>query len=422
MCSLMSIALGASSAVAPLKSDNQGYVGDLSFQYGFNNCYGTISLAFGNEQLKAISYLYEGQTYSAADLGLGEFKKGKTSGLTISAEVFEGERSLGRADFKNVTFFSGVGCFSETYPVIEMLSLKNSDYKENFKNLSLRNISLSGSARNYKVEELIIAKKRSETPEKKPGSNAATTVVPQTTPLPTSGKPATANKTAPTSTSAPVATSPAQAAPEKSEPPKDSSADIKKAVESQQAQFEVTKSQAAKSTQEASSAAGGFAKGISGTGDGFGFSFLTDNANDSDSPFSPVFIGLVFGKASDPTIQENTSNFLSGVEFQAAFNTEWFGSDPEVYSYNKYKKNNRRWEILLEGKFFTNITAFGPIQPYLALGYASHSDFDTKNKSLGNDWSFTTGYGLAFVGANGIFSIGINQDIKALDISFIFHQ
>ena len=413
-------AFASSSVSVSFKSDKDGYMGDLDFRYGFNNCYGKISLAFGNETLKANGYIYENKVYSPSDLALTEFKKSKINGLTIAADVYEHERLLGRAEFKNVTFFSGVGCFSETYPVIEMLGLKNSDFKESFKSLSLRNVNVSGIARNYKIEDLIIKKSQAEKEKEKkqlqqpqPAETTATKkdLKQKDSTIPSSAK--VENKNSGSS-------SEKSAAPAQKNAP--STPNIGDSLAKQEEEFKKTQSEAKDMSDKVSGVAGGFTQGIRGTGDGFGLSLLADNANDSNSPFTPFFLGLVFGKASDPNLEENSKAWLSGVQIQAAFNMEWLESDPQTYTYDKFSKNNRRWEILLEGKFFTNFTALGSVQPYLAIGYASYSDFNRRNKNIGTDWSLTKGFGIGFVGSHGIFNIGINQDINALDIGFIFHQ
>lgn len=435
-CSLKSFA--AQSVTTPVRPESgNGYEGELTFKYGFANCYGKISLAFGNQNLQSKSYLYEGKSYTPADLGLNGFKKPKVSGATIVADVYDGQSNLGKVEFKNVTFFSGVGCFSETYSVIEMLGLKNEDYKERFKDLKLANISMKADSRNFKVEELIYKKNQTETVQKNssknetlqaqiPGSSASAASSGQeagaasiATVNPSPGKKATSTATA-TKNSQNPAPAKQEVSGVKSELEKQQ--EIEKSVRAEQESFKKTQQSVQASSNEASQAVGGFASGISGTGDGFGFSILSDNANDSDSPFVPFFIGLVFGKAKDPTLPENTHGFLSGIELQAAFNIEWLGSEPEEFQTNRYSKNNRRWDILLETKLFGNFSALGNIQPYLALGYASYTDFDRKVKKIGSDWSFVTGYGLSFVGTGGVFSIGLNPDLKVIDLSFMLHM
>ncbi len=435
-CSLRSFAV--ESATVPVQPENgNGYAGELSFKYGFANCYGKVSVAFGNQNLQARSYLYEGKGYTPVDLGLTEFKKPTVSGATIVADVYDGGSNLGKVEFKNVTFFSGVGCFSETYSVIEMLGLNNTDYRERFKDLRLANISIKADSRNFKVEELIYKKTQNEIAQKNNlEKEAAQAQAKNGVSANVNSSQAIGNSSAPENSAAQTKKSsnnsattagtqiPSQAKKDasgvKSELEKQQ--EIEKSVRAEQESFNKTQQTVQNSSNEASQAVGGFASGISGTGDGFGFSILSDNANDSDSPFVPFFIGLVFGKVKDPTLPENMKSFLSGLEFQAAFNLEWLGSEPEEFKTNRYSKNNRRWDILLETKLFGNFSALGHIQPYLALGYASYTDFDRRVKKIGSDWTFVTGYGLSFVGTGGVFSIGLNPDLKVLDLSFMLHM
>lgn len=434
-CSLESLAV-YSATVSVQPGSGNGYVGQLSFKYGFANCYGKVSLAFGNQSLQAGSYLYEGKIYSPTDLGLSEFKKPTVSGATIVADVYDGGSQLGKVEFKNVTFFSGVGCFSETYSVIEMLGLNNADYRERFKDLRLANFAIKADSRNFKVEELIYKKNQNEITQKNNlekeslQAQAQKPIAPTVTPSQRVGAPSVpvdvstqAKKVANSSTTATVSQKSSDTKKDvlgvKSKLEKQQ--EIEKSVQAQQEGFQKTQQAVQTSSHEASQAVGGFASGISGTGEGFGFSILSDNANDSDSPFVPFFIGLVFGKVQDPTLPENMNSFLSGLEFQAAFNLEWL-ADPEEYKTNRYTKNNRRWDILLETKLFGNFSALRNIQPYLAVGYASYTDFDQRVKKIGSDWTFVTGYGLSFVSTGGVFSIGLNPDLKVLDLSFMLHM
>lgn len=426
------------SVTVPVQPESgNGYVGDLSFKYGFANCYGKISLAFGNQNLQARSYFYEGKGYSSVELGLAEFKKPTVSGANIVADVYDGGNNLGKVEFKNVTFFSGVGCFSETYPVIEMLGLNNADYRERFKDLRLVNIAIKADSRNFKVEELIYKKTQNEAAQKNNLEKEAlqaqvqSTVASSVNSSQVAGAASVAPESATQTKKSSINTTTAAVSQIQSQAKKDVSGvkselekqqEIEKSVQAEQENFKKTQQVVQNSSNEASQAVGGFVSGISGTGDGFGFSILSDNANDNDSPFVPFFIGLVFGKVKDPTLPENMKSFLSGLEFQAAFNLEWLGSEPEELKTNRYTKNNRRWDILLETKLFGNFSALGNIQPYLALGYASYTDFDRKVKKMGSDWTFVTGYGLSFVGTGGVFSIGLNPELKVLDLSFMLHM
>lgn len=391
----------ATATISPGTAD--GAQGNISFHYGFKNCFGNISLAFGKESIQTQSYQYEGKSYSPSDLGQTEFKKVSAKGSNITADVYAGNQKLGSAEFKNVIFFAEIGCFSETYSVIEMLGLNNSEFKKRIEELRLDNIRVSSPLRSYKTEELIIKKIASEkqlAKQEKAASAATNSPPPQST-----------GTTAPTQQKVTAQPSPAPA----------KAVNYEKITQATQEQKLKDEAATQKAAEGLSDAASGFSKGISGTGEGVGLSLMIDNADDPDSPFTPLFLGMVFGKVQDPTLPENTQGLLSGASFQAAFNMEWL-EEPSTYSTDKYKKNNRRWDLILEAKLYGNITATEIFQPYIGLGYASYTDYNRRNAKIGDGWTFVKSVGLSVVGSGGVFSIGVNTDMKVLDISFFTHM
>ncbi len=241
----LSASLQASATISPGNAD--GAQGSLNFNYGFRNCYGKVSLAFGKESIQAQSYQYEGKTYSPNELGISEFKKVSAKGSNITADVYAGNQKLGTAEFKNVIFFADIGCFSETYAVIEMLGLNNSDYKTRVEELRLDNIRVSSAARSYKTEELIIKKlandKQAEKKEKT--TIAATNSTPAPAPAPSAG---TASPTVQ------KANTPAKAV------------NYEKLAQATQEQKLKDEAATQKAAEGLSDAASGFSKGISGTG------------------------------------------------------------------------------------------------------------------------------------------------------------
>lgn len=402
----------ASAMLSPATSD--GPLGSINFQYGFRNCYGKVSLAFGKETIHAKSYQYEGKVYSPPDLGLSEFKKISAKGSNISADVYAGTQKLGSAEFKNVIFFADIGCFSETYAVIDLLGLNNSDYKNRIEELRLDNIRITSAARSYKTEELIIQKLAEQkiTEKKRADQATAATAPVRTAAVPEAPKASSVSKSTPPPplpTTAPTQVN------------KTNTVNYEELAQANQEQKLKDEAATQKAAEGLSGAASGFSKGISGSGDGFGFSLMLDNANNSDSPFSPLFLGMVFGKVQDPTLAENTQGLLSGVSFQTAFNMEWL-EEPSTYTTDKYNQNNRRWDLLLEAKLYGNITPLQNFQPYIGLGYASYTDFNRRNVKVGDGWTFVKSVGLSVLGSSGAFSIGINPDMKVLDLSFFTHM
>lgn len=160
---ICSTAFAESVSISVSPANDSGYIGQANFKYGISNCYGDISAAFGGLALNTNQYLYEGKTYTPADLGLSEFSKPGFQYTTIFADLFLGGVKLGeRLKMDNVTFFSGVGCFSETYHVTTMAGVKDADYRSKVKELNLQNFEIKADTRSIRVENLIRKKLQAE--------------------------------------------------------------------------------------------------------------------------------------------------------------------------------------------------------------------------------------------------------------------
>ena len=458
---ICSAAFAESVSLSVSPANDSGYIGEASFKYGISNCYGDISAAFGGLVVATNQYLYEGKTYTPADLGLAEFSKPGFQYTTIFADLFHGNAKLGeRIKMDNVTFFSGVGCFSETYHVTTLAGVKDADYKSKVKELSLQNFEIRADSRSIKVENLILKKLQAEADEAKAlkkikdeelkakaaelkaaedakkaaedskkaavAAVAAKTAGAANTSNPATGKTtsggAAANAKATSAADAQSTLTLAQIEEQKKQQLEDQKKQqVQKIIAENQEQYKRDQIAASEAAQGVGNAAAGFASGISGSGNGIGLGILYLENTDKDSPFEPLFIGMVFGKVNDPTLEENKANLLSGIETQAAFNQEW-GNSPPVSATNKYTKTNRRWDILMEMKFFANITALSYFQPYAAMGFGSYADFDRKNNAAGTGWSFVTGYGIALVTRGGYLRFGYNNSLKVSDFGFCIHM
>lgn len=450
--SLMSSLAIAETITLPLSpTKSSGYIGEVRFDYGIRNCYGNISAGFGNLVVSSNQYLYEGKTYTPSDLGLTEFSKPGLRYTIIFADLYHGSANLGRIKMDNVVFFSGVGCFSETYHITKLAGVKDADYKDKIAELSLRNFEIQVNSSSTKIDNLIYNKlsaesakaaaeekaqkaakrleeekakaadelKKAEELKKakasvKDSKNEAKTDAAQEVQN-------TKNTTTNVKKSADTAIKSTPKGPTAEEVEAQKRQQIKQYIEESQQQFEHDKVAVDQAAQGLAGAATGFASGISGSGNGVGLSLMYVENTDKDSPFNPTFIGLVFGHVSDPTLEENKSNLISGVETQFAFSDEW-GNSPQSYATNKYSKVNRRWDVILEMKFFGNITALTYIQPYLGIGYAGYADFDRKNNKVGSDWAFTTSYGISIIGNFGGFHLGVNSTMKVSEMGFFIHM
>lgn len=411
-----------------------GYVGTLQFASGISNCYGDVSAAFGNEKFIPTGYVYKGKTYSPQEVGLTQFKKVQLGSTDLSADLFIGAQNLGRLTMTNVIFFSGTGCFGETFHITELLGLNDKEYRSRIKEFSLKNFSISVRTVDYKIEMKIdekdeaakakhkekeIMKNAATVPQAPPARRPPNTVLPKTTPE-TSSSVAKVSSSAKTADAA--ATNAAVAEQKKAAEAAAANQRANQYAIEMAAQLERDQEQAQIAVQDTAAAATGFVQGISGTGTGLGISVLYANETQKDNPFDPLFIGMILGKTVDPRDKANRGSLFSGIETQMAINPDIFESDPTVLATAKYTKNNKRYGYLIEWKFFGNFEAFGWFQPYGAIGFAHYEEFSGTLRNIGTGWDLTKGFGFAIPTAGGFIRAGYNMELKVIDFGFAFHM
>lgn len=415
-----------------------GYVGTLQFASGISNCYGDISAAFGNENFTPSGYVYKGKTYSPQEVGLTQFKKVKLGYTDLSADLFIGAQNLGRLTMTNVIFFSGTGCFGETYHITKLLGLDDKEYRSRIKELSLSNFSISAKAVDYKIEmkidekdEAAKAELKEKEKEKEIKKNAALAPqAPPATPTPNAVLPKTttdnspqAAKVSPSVKGADTAATNAAVAEQKkaAEAAAANQRANQYAIE-MAAQLERDQAQAQIAVHDTAAAATGFVQGISGTGTGLGVSILYANETPKNSRFEPLLIGIILGKTVDPRDKANRGNLFSGIETQMAINPDIFESDPTVLATPKYASSNKRYGYMIEFKFFGNFESFGWLQPYGGIGYAHFEEFSATLRNIGSGWELTKAFGLAVPTGSGFLRAGYNMDLKVIDLGFAIHM
>lgn len=427
------VAFAESHTVTIAADSGSGYVGTLQFASGISNCYGDVSAAFGNEKFAPSGYVYKGKTYSPQDVGLTQFKKVQLGSTDLSADLFVGAQNLGRLTMKNVIFFSGTGCFGETYHITELLGLDDKEYRSRIKELSLRNFSISTKAVDYKIEMKIDEKDeavKAALKEKEKSAAAAlqasaaaqtpNTVLPKTTSEPSA--PATKVSSAAKVSDA-VAENPAVAAEQKRAA--EAAAAKQRADQyavAMAAQLERDQAQAQIAAQDTAAAAAGFINGISGTGTGLGVGMLYADDQAKDSRFETFLIGVILGKTIDPADKSNSGALFSGLETQMAINPDIFESDPTVLPAPKYASSNKRYGYMIEFKFYGNFETFGWLQPYGGIGYAHFEEFSSTLRNIGSGWELTKGFGLGIPTSKGFVRAGYNVDLKVIDLGFAIHM
>lgn len=438
-------AFAESHTVTVAADSGSGYVGTLQFASGISNCYGEVSAAFGNEEFIPSGYVYKGKTYSPQDVGLDQFKKVRLGSTDLSADLYIGAQNLGRLTMKNVIFFSGTGCFGETYHITKLLGLDDKEYRSRLKELSLNNFSISAKAVDYKIEMKIDekdeaakaelkeleTKKNAELKEKEMIKNAAmASQAPTATPPPNTVLPkSTPENYASAARVSPAAKTAGSAAANAAEAEQKKAAQA--AVADQRAnqyalemaaQLERDQAQAQIAAHGTAAATAGFVQGISGTGTGLGVSILYANETPKNSRFEPLLIGIILGKTVDSADNANRANLLSGIETQMAINPDIFESDPTVLATPKYASSNKRYGYMIEFKFFGNFESFGWLQPYGGIGYAHFEEFSAILGNIGSGWELTKGFGLAIPTAKGFLRAGYNMDLKVIDLGFAVHM
>jgi|GEM_PF-6124770 len=139
----------------------EGYkISNVPLVYGFRNCAGEIVMAmnYQNNGGSVGSYLYEGNWYSASELGGAHRSDFKLDINDLEADLYQGSYRLGSIVIDNLVGFTSTGCFGETYNLLGQLGLNNEDqkWKDAISELTLRNIRLSSaSSVDYKVHEAI---------------------------------------------------------------------------------------------------------------------------------------------------------------------------------------------------------------------------------------------------------------------------
>ncbi len=149
-----------SSSVTYTPSETGYKISNIPIEYGFRNCYGEIVMAmkYGKDQGTVGSYLYEGNWYSASELGAAHRSDFRIDIKDLEADLYNGSYRLGTVQINNLVGFTSTGCFGETYDLLGQLGLNNKEqkWKDAVGQLSLKNIRVkSADSKDYKLHEVI---------------------------------------------------------------------------------------------------------------------------------------------------------------------------------------------------------------------------------------------------------------------------
>jgi len=144
-----------------------GYkISNVPLVYGFRNCAGGIVMVmdYKNNGGSVGSYLYEGNWYSASELGGAHRSDFKIDINDLEADLYQGSYRLGSVVIDNLVGFISTGCYGETFNLLGQLGLNYEDkkWKEAVSELTLRNIRIrSANSEDYKgVHEAIQSLKK----------------------------------------------------------------------------------------------------------------------------------------------------------------------------------------------------------------------------------------------------------------------
>lgn len=141
-----------------------GYAVQIPIAYKFINCFGDVVLTITkkNDEVTFGDYIYNGQRYTPADVGLSAFE-GTRPGLTnVTADLYDQSFRLGPVTLNNLIDYLG-GCFGQIYDVLKELGLDHKTYRDKLHDLRLSNIRITDcSTRDYELEGKIqeVAKQR----------------------------------------------------------------------------------------------------------------------------------------------------------------------------------------------------------------------------------------------------------------------
>jgi hypothetical protein len=413
-------------------SGKNGYEGQFTFSDGIRNCYGEISAAFGSPNLSPTQYHYEGKSYTPADLGLESFPK-KRPGGEIEADLYDGEQNLGHLTFKNVTFFSAAGCFTETYHITKMLGLPDVEYRKKVDQLSLRNFSIKARTTDRSIELKIranLAEEKAAILEKQKAEQKASELdqkkaIPKVT---SSSKPL-AGDTKKEDSKSNKNDSKASTERDQQEAAQNPAVLRNQEIEREknriaretitQTQVQVASDQ--QKAQALSDGANGVFAAAIAAKMGIGAALISTNSEPIDSPFHNNLIGMTIGKTKNPELHPEINGWTSGTVFTFAFNMDSItGEDPTPKSVSIGSENVRRWNVLGELKWFGNFPALKRIQPVIGLGLVSYRDYTAKLVPIGSKVGISTAIGMASVGEDGWFSMGWNLTMNAIDFNFGF--
>lgn len=143
-----------SRATLTYTPESNGYEVQLPFAWKFIDCYGEVHLTITRKNREATSgaYIFEGERYTAAELGAEAFEKPEVGLTDATADVYEGAARLGTTPLKNVIDYLG-GCFGQTYNVLKNVGLDPKAFRDRIGSLSITNLRLDYVAtRDYKLE------------------------------------------------------------------------------------------------------------------------------------------------------------------------------------------------------------------------------------------------------------------------------